>query len=102
MLAEPVAERIEQGEIAIHVLVFDERAAHDDLRNQNQRDDIGRGFRIGHKRGNDQPERHPAHRSHEHDPKIDPKHPADLEDVIADQNEEHRLDEREHAERDAF
>jgi hypothetical protein len=33
MFGEPMLERIKQTEVAIHVLVFDERAAHDDLRN---------------------------------------------------------------------
>ena len=47
---EPARERVNQREVTVHVLVFDERATHDDLRNQNKRDDIGGGFRIGHQR----------------------------------------------------
>ncbi len=77
--------------------ILDERAAHDDLRNQDERDDVGRRLRIGHERGNDQAERDAAHRGHEHDTEIDPKHPANLEDVIADQDKKDALDEGENS-----
>src|SRR6266403_1737020 len=33
MLGEPMRERIQQSEVSVHVLVLDESATHDDLRN---------------------------------------------------------------------
>ena len=54
MLGEPAGESVNEREVSVHVLILDQRAAHDDLRNQDERDDVGRGFRIGHERRNDQ------------------------------------------------
>ena len=92
-------ERINEHEVAVHVLVFDERAAKDNLRNQDERYNVGGGFRIGHERRNEQPKRHAGHRRHQHDAEIDPEHPANLQEIIADQHEKHALGERENAER---
>src|SRR6516225_12415367 len=54
MFGKPMRKGVKQTEVPVHVLVLDERAAHDDLRNQNQRDDIGRSLRVGYQRGDDQ------------------------------------------------
>ena len=43
-----------------------------------------------------------AERGHEHQTQMDPKHPADLQDIVADQDEEHALHECEDAERQDF
>ena len=67
MLGEPAGERVNQGEVPVHVLIFNERAAHDDLWNQNERHDVRRGFRIGHETGNDETKRDAAHGGHKHD-----------------------------------
>ena len=34
--------------------ILDQRAAHDDLRDEDERNDVGRRFRIGDERGDDQ------------------------------------------------
>ena len=59
-------KRIKQREVPIHVLIFNECPAHDNLRNQNERDNVGRRFRIRDQRGNQQAKRHAAHGCHEH------------------------------------
>src|SRR6266487_146927 len=100
MFGEPMRERINKSEVPVHVLILDEGAAHDDLRNQNERDDIGRRFRIGNERRNEQTERHTAHRRHEHDSKVKPEHAADLQDVIPDQDKKHALNEGKYTEGD--
>ena len=102
MLGEPAGESVNQRQVPVHVLVFDERAAHDDLGNQNQRHDVGRRFRIGHDRRNHQTQRHAAHGGHQHDAEIDPKHPADRENVIPDRHKKDALDECEETERNKF
>src|ERR1700745_3526637 len=91
---------IKQTEVPVHVLVFDERAAHDDLWNQNQRDYIGRGVRVGKERRENETQRLAAHRRQEHYGQIDPEHAPDLQDEIADQHEKNTLDERKETERD--
>src|SRR5207245_6492265 len=58
--------------------------------------------RIADERRNEEPERYAAHRGHKHDAQIDPKHPPYFQDVIADQNKEHRLNEGEDTERERF
>ena len=58
----------------------------------------GRGFRIRHQGRNDQAERDPSDRSHEHNCEINPKHPADLQNEIADQDEQNALNQREYTE----
>ena len=87
-------ERVEESEVPVHVFVFDERPTHDDLRNQHQRDDVGRRFRIGDERRDKQTKRHAAHCRHEHDSQVNPKHPADLQDVITDQDKKDALNQR--------
>ena len=54
MLGEPAGKGVNEPEVAVHVLIFDERAPHDDLRDENERDDIGGRFRIGHEGGDNQ------------------------------------------------
>src|SRR6266702_4162321 len=77
-------------------------APHDDLSNQDQRHNVGGRLRIGNDGGNHQAERDPTHRRHEHDPEVNPKHPADFENVIADQDEENALQQREDTQRNGF
>ena len=84
---------MKQSEVPIHVLVFDQCAAHDDLRNQNERHDVGRRLRVGHQRRDEQTQRYAAHRSHEHDPEIYPEHSPDLQNGIADQDIKNALNE---------
>src|SRR5205823_6954318 len=91
MLRKPTRKRIDKREVAVHVFIFDECATHDDLRNQNQRYNIGGRLRIRNDGGNHQTEGDPTHRRHEHDPEVNPKHPADFENVIADQDKEDAL-----------
>ena len=67
MFGEPMRERIKKSKVPVHVLVFNEGATHDDLRNQDERDDVGRRFRIGDERRNKQTKRYAAHCRHEHD-----------------------------------
>src|SRR5204863_9950029 len=99
MLGKPAVKGVNQSEVPVHVLVLDERTAHDDLWNQNERHDVRRGFRIGHETGDDETKRDPAHRGHKHDAEIDPEHAADLENVIAVQDKENALDDGEEAKR---
>ncbi len=54
MLLEPARESVDQSEVPVHVLVFDHRAAHDDLGNEDERNDVGGRFRVVHERGDDQ------------------------------------------------
>ena len=63
VLRKPMRERMKQSEVAVHILVLDQCATHDDLRNQNQRDDVGRSLRVGHQGGDDQTQRYATHRS---------------------------------------
>ena len=100
MFGEPVRKGINQAEVPVHVLVFDERATHNDLWNQNQRDDIGRCFRVGHERRDNETQRYAAHRCQEHYSRVEPEHAANLQDEIADQHEKNALNEREKPERD--
>ena len=100
MLGEPAAEGINQREVAVHVLIFDERSTHDDLRNQDERNNVCRRFRIGHDRRDDQPEGDTPHRRHQHHAEIDPEHPPDREDVVPDQDEKEALKERKKTQRD--
>ncbi len=102
MLVEPMRQRIDEREIAIHVLVLDQRSTHDDLWNEHKRNDVRRRFRIGHERRDHQTQGHAAHRRHEDDAQIDPEHSANLQDVIADQDEQEALDECENTEGDRF
>src|SRR6266487_2631336 len=39
MFGEPMRERIKKSKVPVHVLVLNEGATHDDLRNQDQGDD---------------------------------------------------------------
>ena len=78
MFGEPMRERINQSEVPVHVFILDEGSAHNDLRNQDERDDVGGRFRIGNERRNDQTKRQAAQRRHEHDSQVNPEHPADL------------------------
>src|SRR5207253_5022534 len=102
MLRKPARERVDEGEVAVHVFIFDKRPTHDDLRNQDQRHDVGGRLRIRNEGGNHQAEGDPTHRCHEHDPEVNPKHPPDFENVIADQDKEDALRQREDAERNRF
>ena len=100
MFGEPVRKGINQAEVPVHVLVFDECATHNDLWNQNQRDDIGRGFWVGHERRDYETQCYAAHRRQEHYSQIEPEHAANLQGEIADQHEKNALNEREKPERD--
>jgi hypothetical protein len=97
MLMKPARESVNEPEIAVHVLILDHRAPHDDLRDEDERNDIGRGFRVGDEGGNNQAQRDPAHCGHEDDREVRPEHPANLEEVIADEDKENALDEGKHA-----
>jgi len=57
---------------------------------------------IGNERGNDQAEATPPHRRDENDSEVNPKHPADFENVIADKDKENALQQREDAQRSCF
>src|ERR1700731_5281069 len=102
MFLEPVSQRINEREVTVHVLVLNERATHDDLRDENERDDIGGGFGIADERRNTTAEGHATHGGHEEDAEINPEHPADLQDVVADQNEKNALNQGKHSERHCF
>ena len=39
-----------ERKVAIHVLILDERATHDDLRDQHERDNVGGRLRIADER----------------------------------------------------
>ena len=97
-----MGQRVDKRQVSVHVLILDQSAAHDDLGNQDQRHDIGRRFWISHERRNEEAKRHTGHGGHEHDAEIDPEHPANLQNVIADQDEEHTLEKGENAERNRF
>ena len=55
-------------------------------------------FRVGHQRRDEQTQRDTAHRSHEHDPEIDPEHSPDLQNEIPDQDIKNALNECKDAE----
>src|SRR4030095_5103145 len=99
MFGKPVRKGINQAEVPVHVLVFDERATHNDLWNQNQRDDIGRCFRVGHQRRDNETQRYAAHRRQEHYSQVEPEHAPNLQDEITDEHEKNALNERKKAER---
>ena len=84
MFGKPMRKGVKQTEVLVHVLVFDECSAHDDLRNQNQRDDVGRSLRVGYQRRDNQTQRHATHCRQEHDRQVDPEHAPDLQYEIAD------------------
>ena len=99
MFVKPARERINQTEVAVHVLILNESAAHQDLRNQNQRNDVGCGLGVGYERRNEKAQGETADGGHEHQREMRPEHAANLENVIADQDEEHALDQREDRQR---
>src|SRR5439155_16213425 len=58
MFGKPMRKGVKQTEVLVHVLVFDECSAHDDLRNQIQRDDVGSSHRYGYQLRDNQTQRH--------------------------------------------
>src|SRR5437899_8329016 len=51
MLGKPAAEGVDEREVAVHVLIFNERPTHDYMRNQVQWHDVGRRLRIVYESG---------------------------------------------------
>ena len=99
---EPAVERIDQVEILVHLLVFDQRAAKDELRDEHERDEVCGRLGIGNQAGNNQAQRDATRGGDEHEPPIRKEHPADFEHGIADDHEERALDRAEHGERAEF
>ncbi len=74
MLRKPARESVDEREVCGHVLIFNERATHDDLRIKDQRHDVGAVF--GSETREEITSRgRPAHRRYEDDSEVDPKHP---------------------------
>ena len=83
--AEPPAQAVDEVEVAVHFLVFDQGAAEDDLGNEDERDDVDGGFAVANQAGNKQPEHHAGHGAEQHPEEIIPEHVADFEHRVADE-----------------
>ena len=83
--AQPAAQVVSEVEIPIHFLIFDEGSAENDLRDQDERDDIDGGLAFAHQAGDEQTEHHPGERTEEHPEEIIPEHGFDFQHGISDE-----------------
>ena len=82
--AEPFTDAVDEVEVAVHFLVFDEGAAEDDLGDEDERDDVEGGFGVADETGDEEADADAAEGSEEHPEEIGEEHFADLEDAVAD------------------
>src|SRR5438132_1489218 len=71
-------EKVEKIKIPIHLFVLNQSAAQNDLRNQNERHDVGRRFGVIDQRGNEEASGNATDGSSSDKPKVRPEHSADL------------------------
>ena len=75
---------MDEVEVAVHFLVFDEGAAEDDLGDEDERDDVEGGFGVADETGDEEADADAAEGGEEHPEEIGEEHFADLEDAVAD------------------
>jgi hypothetical protein len=97
---QPAAHGIDEIEVLVHLLVFDQRPAEDDLRDQDERDRVHRRAIVADDAGDEEPEAHARQRGEEHPPQVDEEHVADLQHPVADEQIDHALREGKGGERD--
>jgi hypothetical protein len=91
-------KKVKEIEIPIHLIVLNQSAAENNLRNQNQGDDVPGRFSIIDQRGNKEASGYSTYRSSSDKPEVGPEHSADFENKIANQYEKDRLGKREQGE----
>ena len=99
MGVHPFLDRVNKVQIAIHLLVFDQGAAQDDLRNQDGRDNQDAGFAFRDQGGDDQSDRHAAARGQKHRDKDNPEPAPESQQRVADPREERALNDGKSGER---
>ena len=95
----PLLDHMDEIQVAVHLLVFDERPAENDLRNQHDGNDEDAGLALGDERGNDEPDRGPVRRREEHRREDNPESIAQGEQGVSNEGKERALDDREEGQR---
>ena len=90
---------MDEIQVAVHLFVFDQCTAENDLRNQHDGDDEDAGLALGDERGNDEADRGPVRRREEHRREDNPKSIAQGEQGVSNEGKERALDDREEGQR---
>ncbi|MEY5014167.1 MAG: hypothetical protein RIS92_525 [Verrucomicrobiota bacterium] len=99
---DPFLDGEEEVGVAVHLFVFDEGAAEDELRDEDQWDAVGSHATGRGDTGDEQSEGDAAESGDEHDPPVGEEHSADLQDGVANEHEDGALNGREKTERKSF
>ena len=95
IFGKPPADGVDEIEVLVHLFVFDQRAAQDDLRDEDHRDDVDRRLAFADQTRNKQADGDAADRGEHHGGEEDPEHPPHFEDPIGDEDEKDALDQGE-------
>ena len=98
----PLLDGVDEIEVTVHLLIFDQGAAENDLRNEDDRNNENAGLTLRYERGDEQADGCAACRSEEHGYKNNPKPILERQEGIADPSEKRALDQCEKGEGQNF
>lgn len=99
---EPGADVLDDVEVAVHLVVFDEGSAEDDVGNEDEGDDVDGGLGAGDEAGDEEACGDADEGGSEHPEEVGQEHGPDAEDGVAYEEVDDALDEGEEAEGDVF
>ena len=89
-------------EAAVHFLVFNQRTTKNDVRNEDERDDVDGGLGTADETGDEKAGGDADKGGHSHPESIGEKHRSDPENGVGNDEVDDALDERKESERDVF
>ena len=99
---EPLADVLDDVKAAVHLVVLDERTTENDIRNEDERDDVDGRLGAAHDARDKKSRGDPDKGGEEHPEEVVEKHVPDPEDGVADEQVDDALDEGEEPEGEVF